>query len=83
MVYRLRAYVDNPQNMLFIRSSVMESTLMIFHEEGLEVMSPLQHVKVEGKCPSKEDLMARAHPEVDNNEPDATGLTMFDDLEKE
>jgi small-conductance mechanosensitive channel len=83
VVYRLRAYVDNPQNMLFIRSSVMESTLMIFHEEGLEVMSPLQHVKVEGKCPTKEDLMARAHPEVDNNEPDATGLTMFDNLEKE
>jgi small-conductance mechanosensitive channel len=82
VVYRLRAYVDNPQNMLFIRSSVMESILMIFHEEGLEVMSPLQHVKVEGERPTKEDLMMRAHPEVNNNEPDATGLTMFDTLEK-
>lgn len=82
VVYRLRAYVDNPQNMLFIRSSVMESILMIFHEEGLEVMSPLQHIKVEGKSPTQEDLMTRAHPEVNNNEPDATGLTMFDTLEK-
>jgi hypothetical protein len=45
-------------------------------------MSPLQHVKVEGKCPTEEELMLRAHPQANNNEPDATGLTMFDTLEK-
>ncbi|MGA1793306.1 MAG: carboxypeptidase regulatory-like domain-containing protein [Thermoplasmatota archaeon] len=80
VVYRLRAYIDDPTNMLFIRSSVMESTLMIFHEEGLEVMSPLQHVKVEGKEPTKEELMLRAHPEQKNTEAAAGGLMMFDAL---
>jgi len=80
VVYRLRAYVDDPTNMLFIRSSVMESILMIFHEEGLQVMSPLQHVKVEGKAPTKEELMLRAHPEHKENEAAAGGLLMFDSL---
>ncbi|MGA1872481.1 MAG: mechanosensitive ion channel family protein, partial [Thermoplasmatota archaeon] len=80
VVYRLRAYVDDPTNMLFIRSSVMESILMIFHEEGLQVMSPLQHVKVEGKQPTKEELISRAHPEARSDEAAAGGLLMFDSL---
>jgi small-conductance mechanosensitive channel len=80
VVYRLRAYIDDPTNMLFIRSSVMESILMIFHEEGLQVMSPLQHVKVEGKAPTEEELIKRAHPEQKIEEA-AEGLTMFDNLE--
>ncbi|MGA1820040.1 MAG: mechanosensitive ion channel domain-containing protein [Thermoplasmatota archaeon] len=80
VVYRLRAYIDDPTNMLFIRSSVMESILMIFHEEGLQVMSPLQHVKVEGRAPTREELMLRAHPEQKNTEAAAGGLMMFDAL---
>lgn len=80
VIYRLRAYIDDPTNMLFIRSSVMESILMIFHEEGLQVMSPLQHVKVEGKTPTKEELMLRAHPEQKSEEAAAGGLLMFDSI---
>ncbi|MGA1849176.1 MAG: carboxypeptidase regulatory-like domain-containing protein [Thermoplasmatota archaeon] len=79
--YRLRAYVDNPQNMLFIRSSVMESMLVIFHQEGLEIMSPQQHVKREGQCPSYEELVKRSLVEKENNESAASGLTMFDTLD--
>ncbi|MBN1539082.1 MAG: mechanosensitive ion channel [Candidatus Thermoplasmatota archaeon] len=80
VVYRLRAYINDPQKMLFIRSSVMESILMIFHEEGLEVMSPLQHIKVEGRRPTREELMSRAHPEQKIEEAAAGGLLMFDSI---
>ncbi|MGA1866202.1 MAG: mechanosensitive ion channel domain-containing protein [Thermoplasmatota archaeon] len=80
VVYRLRAYINDPQKMLFIRSSVMESILMIFHEEGLEVMSPLQHIKVEGRRPTQEELMNRAHPEQKTEEAAAGGLLMFDSI---
>ncbi len=80
VVYRLRAYVDDPTNMLFIRSSVMESVLMIFHEEGLQVMSPLQLVKFDSDQPSCDDLMKRAHPENKKDEATGEGLTMFDSL---
>jgi small-conductance mechanosensitive channel len=81
VLYRLRAYVDNPQNMLFIRSSVMESMLVIFHQEGLEIMSPQQHVKREGKCPSFDELVNRSLVEKEENESAASGLTMFDAID--
>jgi small-conductance mechanosensitive channel len=81
VLYRLRAYVDNPQNMLFIRSSVMESMLVIFHQEGLEILSPQQHVKREGKCPTSEELVKRSLVEREENESAASGLTMFDSLD--
>jgi hypothetical protein len=45
-------------------------------------MSPLQHVKVEGKQPSSEELRSRAHPEKRMIEAAGEGLTMFDALEK-
>ena len=81
VMYRLRAYVDNPQNMLFIRSSIMESMLVIFHQEGLEILSPLFHIKREGDCPSSEILLRRSIVEKEIDDTAATGLTMFDSLE--
>jgi len=81
VLYRLRAYIDNPQNMLFIRSSIMESMLVIFHQEGLEIMSPLQHIKREGRCPTNDELSRRSMVEQENNESAASGLTMFDTID--
>jgi small-conductance mechanosensitive channel len=81
--YRLRAYVNDPQNMLFIRSSVMESMLIIFHEEGLEILSPLYHVKRDGVNPTCDELSERSRPPSDNNREDVSGLSMFDSLEQD
>ncbi|MFW3146236.1 MAG: mechanosensitive ion channel domain-containing protein [Thermoplasmatota archaeon] len=82
--YRLRAYIDNPSNMMYIRSSVMESMLYAFHSEGLEVMSPHQLVRRVSQTPTREELdqRTRYHEEkVEKKEPAAEGLTMFDIVE--
>jgi small-conductance mechanosensitive channel len=79
--YRLRAYVSDPQNMLFIRSSVMESMLVIFHEEGLEILSPLYHVKRDGEIPDCDQLSARSTLPIEKNHEDVSGLSMFDGIE--
>jgi small-conductance mechanosensitive channel len=80
--YRLRAYVNDPQNMLFIRSSIMESMLTIFHEEGLEILSPFYHVKREGRIPSLEDLCERGVPRNESMHEDVSGLSMFDGIDE-
>jgi len=79
--YRLRSYTKDAKNMLFIRSSIMESMLVIFHQEGLEILSPLFHVKREGKFPTRDELGMRSEPPSDSNNEDASGLTMFDDID--
>lgn len=83
--YRLRAYIDNPSNMLHIRSSVMESMLYAFHTEGLEILSPMYHVKREGVPPTDEELDNRTkHEEAAvGKESAAGGLTMFDNIAQE
>lgn len=78
--YRLRAYIEDPQNMMFIRSSVMESMLMIFHQEGLEILSPLYHVKREAKIPTSEELMDRVNSTSQPSKEDVSGLSMFDSI---
>lgn len=80
--YRLRAYVSDPQNMLFIRSSVMESMLVIFHEEGLEILSPLYHVKRDGEIPDCDQLSERSLPTTEKNHEDVSGLSMFDNIDE-
>lgn len=80
VAYRIRAYVEDPKNMMFIRSSVMESMLVIFHQEGLEILSPLYHVKRDGKSPTVEELSDRSTPPSEDNMEIASGLTMFDDI---
>ena len=78
--YQIRAYVNDAQNMLFIRSSIMESMLTIFHEEGLEILSPLYHVKRDENSPSCEELSERSTYHSDMEKEDASGLSMFDTL---
>ncbi|MEA3557900.1 MAG: mechanosensitive ion channel family protein [Candidatus Thermoplasmatota archaeon] len=83
--YRLRAYIDNPTNMVHVRSSVMESMLYAFHREGLEILSPMFHVKREGVPPTSDQLDSMTNYEEKKNigEPAAEGLMMFDSIGKE
>ncbi|MGA1822652.1 MAG: carboxypeptidase regulatory-like domain-containing protein [Thermoplasmatota archaeon] len=79
--YRLRAYIDNPQNMMHIRSSVMESILEVFNQEGLEVLSPLYHIKREGKTPTREEMNSRNEDLHNEVEVATEGFSMFDQLD--
>lgn len=79
--YRLRAYIDKPQNMIHIRSAVMESILEMFNQEGLEVLSPLYHIKREGTPPSGEELKARNDDKHDEMEIATNGFSMFDQID--
>ncbi|MFO8050486.1 MAG: mechanosensitive ion channel [Thermoplasmatota archaeon] len=83
--YRLRAYIQDPSNMLHIRSSVMESMLYAFHTEGLEILSPMFHVKREGAPPKDEELRCRTNNDESQGpeESAAEGLTIFDGISDE
>ncbi len=76
--YRLRAYVTDPSNMMFVRSGVMENMMTMFHGEGLEILSPLYHVKREGTVPPS------PHGQDGESSREAqtisTGLSMFDTI---
>jgi hypothetical protein len=63
----------------------MESMLYAFHTEGLEILSPLFHVKRESDAPTEDELHTRTNHEegVKENESAAEGLTMFDNLSEE
>ncbi|MDG6225617.1 MAG: mechanosensitive ion channel [Candidatus Thermoplasmatota archaeon] len=79
--YRLRAFINEPHRMLFIRSSVMENMLDMFHQNGLEILSPLYHVKREGRDPTHEQLEARTQWTREQGDSSAQTLSMFDGLE--
>jgi small-conductance mechanosensitive channel len=81
--YRLRAYIKDPHTMMFIRSSVMESMLTIFHQEGLEILSPLYHVKREASSPTREEIISRTETVKNEIVEDVSGLSMFDNIENE
>jgi small-conductance mechanosensitive channel len=54
--YRLRAYIDNAKAMYPIRSAVMRHMQKNFAMHGIEILSPLYHVKREEPKPSREDI---------------------------
>jgi small-conductance mechanosensitive channel len=78
--YRLRAYLDTTQNMMYIRSNVMENMMELFNQEGYEILSPLFHVKREGSIPSREELEARDTAPEQEEKSAPEGLSMFDNL---
>ncbi len=77
--YRLKAYIDRPQNMLHIRTAVMEQMLLTFHKAGLEILSPLYHVRREGTAPPPGELMDRS--DLKAEESAAEGLHIFDQID--
>ncbi len=77
--YRLKAYIDRPQNMLHIRTAVMEQMLLTFHKSGLEILSPLYHVRREGSAPPPGELMDRS--DLKAEESAAEGLHIFDQID--
>ena len=81
--YLLRAYTKDPVNMLHIRSSVMENMLDIFQSEGLEILSPLYHVKREGKTPSSDEIKNLTAEKKEDESTGAEGLSMFNSIEEE
>jgi small-conductance mechanosensitive channel len=78
--YRLRAYTKTPQNMLYIRSMVMENMMELFESEGYEILSPLYHVKREGGAPTAEELAGRASAPHTREKSAPEALSMFDDI---
>lgn len=81
--YRLRAFINEPHRMLFIRSAVMENMLEMFHQNGLEILSPLFHVKREGRDPTSEQLSGRTVLKKLFDDSSAQTLSMFDAVEQE
>ena len=79
--YRLRAYCNRPQSMISLRSGIMENMMDVFHSQGLEILSPLHHVRREDKKPGKEDLEKRVVSGDDLEEAALQGLSMFENIE--
>ena len=79
--YRVKAYIDRPQSMLHIRTAVMEQMLLTFHRSGLEILSPLYHVKREESSPPPGELMDRADLKVEESA--VEGLHIFDQIDVE
>ena len=77
--YRVKAYIDRPQNMLHIRTAVMEQMLLTFHKAGLEILSPLYHVRRDGSVPPVGELMERAELKVEESA--VEGLHIFDQID--
>jgi small-conductance mechanosensitive channel len=78
--YRLRAYITDAPNMMFIRSSVMENMMTMFHGEGLEILSPAFEVQRQGMTIETEmpHLVKRGRTTEESTVSD--GLSMFDSI---
>jgi small-conductance mechanosensitive channel len=78
--YRLRAYTNKPETMMFTRSQVMESVARLFNQSGYEILSPLYHVKREATAPAKDELRRRWDETEAEGESSPEAFSMFDEL---
>jgi len=67
--YRLRGFINNAKAMYPIRSGIMRNMQKNFAQHGIEILSPLYHIKREEPKPTREDItkVFTAVEEADKN----------------
>lgn len=57
--YKLRAYISNSKALYATRSAIMRNMQKHFHNSGIEILSPLYHVKRDETMPTSEGIIER------------------------